>query len=192
VNAEGIAADPDLKLTAVASMTVPTSVKELQTFIGLCAYYHRFVKNFSEIARPLRSLTKKGAKYVWTCEQQQAFDQLKYTFTHAPGLGHPRYNLPMKIHADASQDGLRAVLVQVVSKKFCVMPAGCYRQVNGIIKIQKKSVCDDMGCTKVQAIRLGGRIRIVTDHHALCWLMKKRNLSGRLARWSLALQKYDI
>ena len=38
----------------------------------------------------------------------------------------------------------------------------------------------------------GNKVRILTDHHALCWLLKKRNLAGRLARWSLQLQDMDL
>lgn len=33
---------------------------------------------------------------------------------------------------------------------------------------------------------------IITDHAALKWLMSKRDLTGRLSRWSLRLQGFDF
>jgi hypothetical protein len=45
---------------------------------------------------------------------------------------------------------------------------------------------------KFKAYILGCRIRVLTDHHSLCWLLKKKDLAGHLARWSLQLQDLDF
>ncbi len=58
VNVQGIAADPS-KVEAIRDYPVPTNIKEVQRFLGLAGWYHRFVPNFSRIAEPINALKKK-------------------------------------------------------------------------------------------------------------------------------------
>ena len=76
------------------------------------AYYHRFVRNFATIARPLTNLAKKRQPFIWEDEQQKSFDDLKTALTTPPILGHPNYDLPMEIHCDACDYGIGVVLIQ--------------------------------------------------------------------------------
>ncbi len=57
VNTRGVSADPS-KVEVIQSYPVPTNIKEVQRFLGLAGWYHRFVPNFSRIAEPLNSLKK--------------------------------------------------------------------------------------------------------------------------------------
>ena len=45
---------------------------------------------------------------------------------------------------------------------------------------------------KFQYITWGCRIIVVTDHHALCWLLSKKELAGRLARWATVVQGENL
>ncbi|XP_057550548.1 uncharacterized mitochondrial protein AtMg00860-like [Amaranthus tricolor] len=59
---EGISVDL-AKVEAVRSWSSPKNVTEVRSFLGLAGYYHRFVKDFSRIARPMTSLMKKEKKF---------------------------------------------------------------------------------------------------------------------------------
>lgn len=76
ISKEGVRTDPRL-VEAVKNFQTPNSVKEVQSFHGLANYYRRFVENFASIAHPLTQLTRKGAKFEWTPECEEAFKALK-------------------------------------------------------------------------------------------------------------------
>ena len=53
------------KIRAIRDWLELRNVTELRGFIGICTYYRKFVKGFSQLAAPLIDLTKKGA-FSWS------------------------------------------------------------------------------------------------------------------------------
>jgi hypothetical protein len=80
ISPEGIAVDPG-KVKEVLDWMQPTSVSEVQSFLGWPGYYRRFILNFSKIAKPITELLKKGNKYVWSDACDKAFGNLKKLLT---------------------------------------------------------------------------------------------------------------
>lgn len=73
ISSDGVASDPS-KISCIKEWPVPKNVKEIRSFLGLCSYYRRFVKGFSNIAKSLHKLTKKNEKFRWTREHKEAFE----------------------------------------------------------------------------------------------------------------------
>ncbi|XP_071740461.1 uncharacterized protein [Rutidosis leptorrhynchoides] len=71
-----------------------------------------FIQDFSNIARPLTTLTHKGKKFEWLKEQESAFQQLKHKLTTAPILSLPEGNEDFVVYCDASCQGIGCVLMQ--------------------------------------------------------------------------------
>jgi hypothetical protein len=72
----GISVDP-AKVKKTMAWSVPTTVTEIRSFLGLVGYYWRFIEGFSKIAKPLTSLLEKGREFKWDKKCQDSFDQLK-------------------------------------------------------------------------------------------------------------------
>ncbi|WVZ51892.1 hypothetical protein U9M48_002992 [Paspalum notatum var. saurae] len=86
--------------------------REIRSFLGLAGYYRRFIKDFSKIAKPMTSLTKKNAKFVWGPKCEEGFRELKKALTSAPVLAQPDVTKPFDVYCDASGRGLGCVLMQ--------------------------------------------------------------------------------
>ena len=68
--------DPE-KVAAVRNVPIPTSPTEVKSFLRLCSYYRRYVKNFADIARPLHKASHNNSLFLWSPEAQVAFETLK-------------------------------------------------------------------------------------------------------------------
>ena len=64
------------------------------------------------IASPLTKLTRKHAKFEWTEECEQAFQELKHRLTTAPVLVSPSGTGNFVVYSDTSRKGLGCVLMQ--------------------------------------------------------------------------------
>ena len=64
INAEGVQVHMK-KIRAILDWPTPKTFTELKGFLGLCTYYRRYVKGFSQFSAPLTDLTTKGA-FTWT------------------------------------------------------------------------------------------------------------------------------
>lgn len=169
--------------------------KAVMSFLGLCSFYRRFVKDFAEIAEPLTRLTGKNQPFVWGQEQQEAFDTLKSKLTSFPILQRPDFKRPFIVHTDASTKAVGAVLTQKddAGREYAV----AYHSAK-LTATQTNWAATHLECWAVISavcnawpdFLLGREFTVVTDHTALKWLMTCPHLTGKLARWSLRLQEF--
>jgi hypothetical protein len=103
--------DPS-KVQDVLSWKAPTSVGDIQSFLGLTGYYQRFIEGFSKISKPMAELLEKNKRFEWTPVCEASFQKLKKRLTTAPILVMPDMEKPFSIYCDASGQGLRCVLMQ--------------------------------------------------------------------------------
>lgn len=83
VHNRGIDVDPT-KVTTIATMKSPTTVKELKSFLGKVSYIKRFIPDLVSFTLPFTRLLKKGHSFEWGGEQQKAFQKLQQIMMTLP------------------------------------------------------------------------------------------------------------
>lgn len=185
VSSEEVTTDPE-KIAAVREWPVPHNKKQLRSFLGFCSYYRRFVKNFSNIAKPLYILTEDKIKFNWEIEQQHVFELLKKVLTSSPTLSFPHGDGKFVLDTDASNIGIGAVLSQIQGEEERVIA-----YFSRVLSKSERNYCVTRRellaiVESMKSFRhylLGRRFIIRTDHFSLKWLMSFKDLEGQLARW---------
>jgi hypothetical protein len=97
---DGISVGPE-KVQEVMDWKPPTTVRQVQSFLGLAGYYRRFIPDFSRIAKPMMELLKNGVKYEWSQKCEDAFHALRQHLTTAPVLAQPDNTKSFDVYCDA-------------------------------------------------------------------------------------------
>ena len=124
VDSNGVAPLPT-RVEAIKEVPAPTTIKELQRFLGMVNYYRRFIRRAAHHLHPLFNALKgpkkkKGQKKAplrksldWNDDLQRSFEAIKEALATATLLRHPRPNAQMALTTDASKFALGAVLEQL-------------------------------------------------------------------------------
>ncbi|GJX19832.1 putative reverse transcriptase domain-containing protein, partial [Tanacetum coccineum] len=111
INGDRIHVDPS-KIEAIKNWKALKTPSEVRSILGLAGYYHRFIENFSKIAKSLTILTQKSKTFDWGEEQELAFQTLKDKLCNALVLALPGGLEDFVVYCDTSGIGLGYVLMQ--------------------------------------------------------------------------------
>ena len=167
----------------------------MRQFTGLCAYYRRYVKNFSQIARPLGKLTEKERPFFWTEECTKAFNDLKRALTSSPILAYPIPGVEYILDTDASAEALGSVLSQVQDghERVICYYSSTFNKPEGNYCVTQRELLAMVDSVKhFHQYLYGSKCTVRTDHGSLAWLMRFSNPESQLARWIENLSMYDI
>ena len=100
IGPEGIKMEEE-KVKGVLKWPTPKCVKDVQKFLRLANYYHRFIEGFAAVARLLHDMVKKDKKWDWTERQEKAFKKLKERFTKELVLAASDIDKKMRMEVNA-------------------------------------------------------------------------------------------
>jgi hypothetical protein len=196
ISTSGVEMESD-RIAAVLNWPTPTTVKEVQRFLGFANYYRRFIRGFGQVGAPITSLLKGGpVRLQWSAEADRAFSHLRALFTSAPVLAYPDPSLAFIMEVDASGAGIGAVLSQCSGTPPKLRPCAFFSK--------KRSPAErnyDVGDRKLLAVKALKAWRhwlegakhpflIWTDHRNLEYIRAVRRLNPRQARWAMFFTRF--
>ena len=194
ISARGIEVDR-AKIEAIEKLPPPSSVKGIRSFLGHAGFYRRFVKDFSQIAKPLSNLLVQGIPFEFDSQCLHAFSVLKDRLILAPIVVAPDWSFPFELMCDASDYAIGAVLGQKREKIFQVIYYAS-RTLNdaqlNYATIEKKLLAIVFAFGKFRPYLIGNKVVVHTDHFAIKYLMTKKYEKPRLIRWVLLFQEFDV
>lgn len=191
------APDPQ-KTETMVHLESPTTKKELRSVLGLASYYRDYIPDYSHLVLPLTNLTKKRVpnKIPWGEAEERTFQSLKRQLIKMPSLYTPIPGKPFQLYTDASATAVGACLSQddvegrehpiaFYSKKL----TPCQTRWS---TIEREAYSVLAALKRFDTWIFGAQVQIISDHNPLTYLTRGLPQGAKLARWALALQRYNM
>ncbi|KAL5488848.1 hypothetical protein EMCRGX_G017861 [Ephydatia muelleri] len=192
ISADGITPDEN-RVKAILAMPPPKDKKGVERLLGTLNYVSKFVPNMSTVTEHIRVLLGKDVPFVWTWEQEAAFENVKKLLSTAPVLAFYDVKQPVTVSCDASQTGLGAVLLQQ-ERPVAYISRALSDTEQRYAQIEKELLAVVFAFEKFNQYVYGRTVSVQSDHKPLESILKKplHHAPPRLQRMLLRLQKYDF
>ena len=194
ITKKGIEVDQE-KVSAIQRIPPPKNIKEVQSFLQTCSWFRRYIQDFAAISRPLSDLTKKKVPWKWELDQQQAFETLKNCLITPPVLKQADGTKPYILRTDASSYALGAVLLQgegptehpiEYASRLLTQAERNYSTT------EREALAVVWALKKFRGYVEETEVIVASDHQPLKWLLTLKSPTGRLARWALEIQSFNL
>lgn len=195
ISSQGISMDPS-KLSSISEWPQPTSLKDIQSFLGFANFYRRFIDNYAKIAQPLTNLLRKDVPFIVDEKVIHSFNHLKSCFMGPKILQHFDPQLDIILETDASDFAIGGVLSQVNSDGTTHPIAYYSRKLSPAEQnypISDKEMLAIVASVMEWRKYLEGShspFLILTDHKNLEYFMTMKSLNRRQARWAEMLSGF--
>ena len=193
ITGTSISPDPN-KLKAVESWPTPQTVTQVRSFLGFTNYFRRFINHYADLARPLDKLTGKGTHFSWNDQRQVAFERLKKALLQAPVLQLADVSRPFRVHTDASDVSIAAVLMQSKDDEFHPVAYVSRKLTSAernytIAERESLAIVFALRCWRLYLFK---HFDVFTDNQAVVYLQTKPHLSKREERWVEFLAEFHF
>lgn len=194
VDSSGIQPNPE-NLEAVRGFPIPRSIKDVHSFLGLCSYFRKFIKNFAVIAKPLYDLLRKDTTFHFGEQENRVFEFLKKCLLDSPVLAIYSPHDETELHCDASSLGYGAILLQrKADNKFHPIFYFSKRTTDAESRyhsFELETLAIVNALKRFRVYLEGIAFKIITDCNSLTLTLGKKQLNPRIARWGLELENFN-
>ncbi|RDX86920.1 Retrovirus-related Pol polyprotein from transposon 17.6, partial [Mucuna pruriens] len=178
VNEMSIEVDPD-KVRAIREMPVPKTESKVREFLGRVNFIARFISQLTATCNPIFKLLWKKQKMEWDMECQEAFDKIKRYLENPSILVPATPGRPLILYLTVLEESMGCI------KKF----TNCEKTYSAL----ERTCCTLVWATKkLRPYMLSHTTWLVAKNDLIKYIFEKPTLTGRIARWQMALSEYDI
>ena len=108
------------KIDKVLNIPEPVLGKELKSFLGVAGYFHRHIKDYAVVTKPLTRMIEgyeRNRRLIWSEQGRTAFKEIKEAINNCPKLFFLDDHSPIFLHTDASDYGLGGYLFQIINEE---------------------------------------------------------------------------
>ena len=106
-----------VKIEVIVKLFKLKRIKDIRFFLGHASFYRKFIKDFSQIARPLTNLLAKDVPFTFDSGCLNAWEKLKNELIFAPIISALDWSKPFEIINHALNFAIGTVLGQHIDNK---------------------------------------------------------------------------